>query len=70
MHRMMKKFNSMILDVLEEVKGGKSLADALLLFPDTFSGVYVNMVRAGEESGVLPKSLGAAWDIYGKSTKD
>ncbi len=52
-----KKLNGMILDILEEVKGGKSLADALSLFPDTFSKVYVNMVRAGEESGVLPKVL-------------
>ncbi|MHC4267651.1 MAG: type II secretion system F family protein [Planctomycetota bacterium] len=52
-----EKFNGMILDILEEVKGGKSLADALSLFPDTFSGVYINMVRAGEESGVLPKVL-------------
>ncbi len=51
------KFNEMILDILEEVKSGKSLADALSLFPDAFSGVYINMVRAGEESGVLPKVL-------------
>ncbi len=52
-----KKFNGMILDILEEVKAGKSFADALSLFPDTFSSVYINMVRAGEESGVLPKVL-------------
>ncbi len=52
-----KKFNGMILDILEEVKAGKSLAGALSLFPDAFSGVYINMVCAGEESGVLPKVL-------------
>jgi general secretion pathway protein F len=52
-----KKFKGMILDILEEVKGGKSLAGSLSLFPNIFSGVYVNMVRAGEESGVLPKVL-------------
>lgn len=52
-----KRFKGMILDILEEVKGGKSLGDALSMFPDVFSGVYVNMVRAGEESGVLPKVL-------------
>lgn len=51
------RFNRMILDILEEVKGGKSLADAMSLFPDVFSGVYINMVHAGEESGVLPKVL-------------
>ena len=52
-----EKFTGMILDILEEVKGGKSLADALSLFPDVFPSVYVSMVRAGEESGVLPKVL-------------
>jgi general secretion pathway protein F len=52
-----KRFKGMILDILEEVKGGKSLGDALSMFPDVFSGVYVNMVRAGEESGALPKVL-------------
>lgn len=52
-----RKFKGMILDILEEVKGGKSLAESLTLFPDIFTGVYVNMVRAGEESGALPKVL-------------
>ncbi|MCP4266861.1 MAG: type II secretion system F family protein [Candidatus Brocadiaceae bacterium] len=64
-----QKFNGMILDILEEVKGGKSLADALSLFPDVFSGVYVNMVRAGEESGVLPKVLGRLGDFMEKVQK-
>lgn len=52
-----RKFKGMILDILEEVKGGKSLAESLTLFPDIFTGVYVNIVRAGEESGALPKVL-------------
>ncbi|MCP4270051.1 MAG: type II secretion system F family protein [Candidatus Brocadiaceae bacterium] len=52
-----QKFKVLILDLLEEVKGGKSLGDALSMYPDIFTGVYVNMVRAGEESGVLPKVL-------------
>ncbi|MBT3879546.1 MAG: type II secretion system F family protein [Candidatus Scalindua sp.] len=51
------KFKGLILDILEEVKGGKSLADALSMLPDVFTTVYVNMVRAGEESGALPKVL-------------
>ncbi len=64
-----QKFNGMILDILEEVKGGKSLADALSLFPDVFSGVYINMVRAGEESGVLPKVLERLGDFMEKVQK-
>jgi general secretion pathway protein F len=39
--------------VKEEVNKGVSLADAFQLFPRQFSSLYVNMVRAGEESGSL-----------------
>ncbi len=52
-----KKFKAMILDILEELKSGKSLADSLSIFPNIFPSVYVSMVRAGEESGVLPQVL-------------
>jgi len=40
-------------DVLRVLKGGKSLADSLAAHPRYFSGLYVNMVRAGEASGAL-----------------
>ena len=50
-------FKEMILEILEGVKSGKSLAESLTTFPNIFSTVYVNMVLAGEESGVLPKVL-------------
>jgi general secretion pathway protein F len=40
-------------DVLGQIKGGKSLADALSTHPKQFSRLYVSMVRAGEAGGVL-----------------
>ncbi len=40
-------------DVLRQIKGGKSLAEALAAHPKHFSRLYVNMVRAGEAGGVL-----------------
>jgi len=46
-------FRSVLLDVLRVLKGGKSLADSLATHPEHFSGLYVNMVRAGEASGSL-----------------
>ncbi len=52
-----KNFKEMLLEILEGLKGGKSLAESLAAFPNIFSTVYVNMVLAGEESGVLPKVL-------------
>jgi len=43
-----------VLSVIkEEVNKGVSLADAFSLFPRQFSPLYINMVRAGEESGSL-----------------
>jgi general secretion pathway protein F len=44
---------SVINDVLKQIKGGKSLAEALAAHPKQFSRLYVNMVRAGEAGGVL-----------------
>ncbi|HRF28246.1 MAG TPA: type II secretion system F family protein [Candidatus Saccharibacteria bacterium] len=43
--------------VIKDVEGGAPLADALEKFPDTFSTVYVNMVRAGEAAGILDEIL-------------
>src|SRR5262245_7934852 len=48
---------AVILDVLKQIKGGKSLAEALAAHPKYFSRLYVNMVRAGEAGGVLDKIL-------------
>jgi general secretion pathway protein F len=46
-----------IEDVLNRIKSGKSFAEALTNHVRLFSVVYINMVRAGEEGGVLPQVL-------------
>jgi general secretion pathway protein F len=43
--------------VRQQVREGRSLADALQAHPRVFSSIYVNMVRAGEESGTLETVL-------------
>lgn len=43
--------------VIKDVEGGSALADALAKYPNTFSDVYVNMVRAGEAAGILDEIL-------------
>jgi general secretion pathway protein F len=43
--------------VRESVREGASLADALALHPETFSDLYVGMVRAGEAAGALETVL-------------
>lgn len=39
--------------IAEDLQGGTSISQALSKYPDIFSAFYVNMVRAGEESGKL-----------------
>lgn len=43
--------------IIEDVQAGSPLADALGKFPNTFSEIYVNMVRAGEAAGILDDIL-------------
>src|SRR5215470_16755678 len=44
---------AVVQDILQQIKGGKSLAEALAAHPKHFSRLYVNMIRAGEAGGVL-----------------
>ena len=48
-----KSLKEMLSVIKEEVNKGVSLADTFKMFPKHFSSLYVNMVRAGEESGSL-----------------
>jgi general secretion pathway protein F len=43
--------------VRQQVREGRSLADALQSHPRVFSSIYINMVRSGEESGALDMVL-------------
>jgi general secretion pathway protein F len=51
------KVNKLVADVLEKVKAGKSLADALESKSGVFSKFYLNMIRAGEMGGNLGSVL-------------
>jgi len=50
-------FKKTITDLSENIKKGKSLSDAMKERPDVFNNLFVSVVRAGEESGDLSKSL-------------
>ncbi|ABW66855.1 type II secretion system inner membrane protein GspF [Desulfosudis oleivorans] len=49
--------------IKESVEEGNSFADALAGFPDIFSPIYINMVRAGEASGTLEVVLERLADL-------
>ena len=40
-------------DIRTSIEGGKRLAEAMGQFPGVFNRLYVNMIRAGEEAGIL-----------------
>jgi len=60
---MLKRILSQIKDAIEE---GSSFAAALSHYPETFSDIYVNMVRSGESSGTLELVLNRLADISEK----
>ena len=53
--------------VHKQVHAGSSFADALANFPNVFSKLYVNMIRAGEAGGTLAPSLNRVADFLEKS---
>lgn len=50
----------------QDVMEGKSLSDAMAKHPIIFSDMYVNMVRAGEQSGALIEVLRRLADHYSR----
>jgi len=51
------RFQKIIVSMVETIKRGKSLADAVGEYPKVFPKFYQEMVRAGEKSGKLHDSL-------------
>jgi type IV pilus assembly protein PilC len=49
--------NEVLAGITKDVEGGTPLGDAFSKYPRVFSEVYVNMVRAGEEGGILDDIL-------------
>ena len=46
-----------LLEIVSDLQGGSAISDALSKHPKIFSDFYVNMVRAGEESGHIDQSF-------------
>lgn len=52
-----KPVAKVIEDIRNEIRRGASLSEALSKYPGLFSRLYINTVKAGEVSGVLPEVL-------------
>jgi type IV pilus assembly protein PilC len=51
------KLRNMLMDVKQNIEGGSSLAESLARHPAQFDELFVNLVRAGEQAGVLDTIL-------------
>jgi type IV pilus assembly protein PilC len=49
------RFREITANLVDEIEGGKNLSDALQEHPTIFDTFFVNLIRAGEASGELPK---------------
>lgn len=60
----------LVATMRRDVKEGKSLAEAMETRPDVFSRMYINIVRAGEEGGILHQLLPDLADFLETSAKN
>ena len=51
------RFRDVIASIIEDIEGGKTLSEALKGFPTIFDQVFVNLVWAGEQGGMLADIL-------------
>jgi type II secretory pathway component PulF len=49
--------NRIVISLRDGIKEGKSLADGIARFPETFDSIYLQLVRAGEATGNLEAIL-------------
>jgi len=52
-----QRFREVISSLVEDIEGGKTLSQALAVFPTIFGPVFVSLIAAGEESGMLADVL-------------
>ncbi|MGB9822240.1 type II secretion system F family protein [Thermodesulfovibrio sp.] len=64
-----KSFKKVLINLRNDIEKGSSLADAMKKHPRVFSSLFVNMVRAGEEGGMLDKVLQRMADYFEKMIK-
>jgi type IV pilus assembly protein PilC len=62
-----KPLSRALSEVADDLQGGSPISAALAKHPKAFSAFYVNMVRAGEESGKLSETFGYLADYLDRT---
>ena len=63
-----KKFRNILKEVASDMKGGMSFSDALER-QSAFDSIFINMVRAGEEGGILDVTMKKVANYYENSNR-
>ena len=50
-------FREVLENITKDVEGGQPLGEAFAKYPNVFGDIYVNMVKAGEEGGILDQIM-------------
>ena len=61
------RLQQILTEVADDLQGGSSISKALAKHPKVFSDFYVNMVRAGEETGKLDETFSYLADYLDRS---
>ena len=61
------KLKEILMEIIEDIKGGSYLSLAISKHPDIFSDFYINMIRSGEESGKLEEIFATLADHMERS---
>jgi len=56
-----------LMEISDDIQGGSSISGALAKHPNVFNEFYVNMVKAGEESGKLNETFGYLADYMDRT---
>ena len=62
------KLADILKDIREDIKGGRSLSEALMKFPRAFPQLYVASIMAGERTGDLPLTI-KRFNLYLKKSE-
>lgn len=63
-----KKIRDMSRVLKTQIMGGSTFADTLARYPQVFGYIFIGLVKAGEESGELEKTLGRIKDLLTKQS--
>ncbi len=64
-----RRFKNAVIDIRDRVISGESFADSIEDYTDYFDVIYISMVRVGEVTGTLDKSLGDIAEFMEKKQK-